>query len=209
MGDPQVKVISRPDGESETDRRDVQQQSATELQDAGTDDFLEKLADAGIQKEQLQSRLCNCLGEVANLKDQKKWDDIITLLHPLEEKEPELVQAGMDKDLRLELSFALGQKKYFDEAVKECEKCLEHNPEDFRIHGSLAYHFYNCLFAAKNREIMLTPESRKERVQKADDFASGQEVREISRKGDRGVRTFSLVSYEVSYVLSCMFRYSG
>lgn len=43
----------------------------------------------------------------------------------------------------------------------------------------------------------------------ADDFASGQKIREISRKGDRGIRTFPLVKYKVSYVLSCMFRHSG
>lgn len=119
MGDPQVRVVSKPKDQPAKDPETESPENNQKSQDTGAEEFLEQLANQGVQSEQVRGRVRSCLGEVADLKDQKKWDDIITLLHPLEEKEPEVVQSGLDKDLRLELSFALGQKKYFDDAVKE------------------------------------------------------------------------------------------
>ncbi len=139
---------------------------------------MDQLADKGAYWEHLRERLKACLGEMTFLKGERRWEEIISLFYPLEDKVPEMVQAGLGKELRLEISFALGQMKYFDEAIKECEKFLEEEPDHYHGHSSLGYHLYNSLFAAKNREIILTPESRKERIQDAHkNFRRAQELR--------------------------------
>lgn len=164
MPTPQVKIISSP--KENNPAKDKEQAKSTDQpeHEAG---FLDKLAEEGAYQSHLQNRLKSCIREAAYLKGQLRWDEIISLFYPLEDKEPELVQAGLANDLRLQVSFALGQKKYFDEAIKEGEKVLDQALEDYQGHSSLAYHLYNSLFAARNREIILRPETRKERIQKA------------------------------------------
>lgn len=60
----------------------------------------------------------------------------------------------------------------------EGKKILEEDPEHYHGHSSLGYHMYNSLYAAKNKEIILTPEAKKERIQEAHKyFKRAQELR--------------------------------
>ncbi len=115
----------------------------------------------------MKSRLKHCLGEAALLKGQKAWNQILDLFYPVQDKQPELTAAGLDAELRLEVGFALGQLGKYDQALKEYEHCLRIDPDHYLAVNSLAYTLYNSLFAAKNREILLTPEARKQRIEKA------------------------------------------
>jgi len=142
------------------------------------DDFLSQLAeDISLQEHYIQRERV-CLGEIAALRDQNKWQEIIELFYPLEEKEPELVKAGFDIVIRREIAFSLCQVKRFDEAIKELEYCIKSDPNNFNYHSSLGFILYNSLYAAKNKEIIMPHHIKKERIQKAHKhFRRAQEIR--------------------------------
>ncbi|MCF8037993.1 MAG: tetratricopeptide repeat protein [Desulfohalobiaceae bacterium] len=173
MAQAQVKIISTPkDGNGQAAVRKRQEQQSR------GDNFLEELAGSTQANTQLKTRLRSCLGEVDLLKSRKAWSDVLELFYPLQDKQPELVAAGLDLDLRLEIGFALGQLGKFDQAVSEYEECLRIDPQSYLAVNSLAYTLYNSLFAAKNREILLTPEARKQRIERAHrEFQKAQAIR--------------------------------
>lgn len=107
------------------------------------------------------------LGEMEEMMRESRWGEMVDRYHPVSEKLPHLVRAGRDVAARGKVAFALGQLGKFDEAIAELEICVERFPDNFMYHGSLAYTAYNSLFAAKNREILLSGEARKERVELA------------------------------------------
>lgn len=165
MGMANVRIISSPKAQEDAKRtpNSVPQEHTAQDQD----DFMEALAEGSLSNEQLKSRLKHCQGEAALLKGQKAWAQILDLFYPVQDKQPELTAAGLDADLRLEVGFALGQLGKYDQALKEYEHCLRIRPDHYLAVNSLAYTLYNSLFAAKNREILLTPEARKQRIDRA------------------------------------------
>jgi hypothetical protein len=84
-----------------------------------------------------------------------RWKEIISLYHPVEEKTPELDQAGMADKVKEKIAFAMGQLKQFDDAIGLLLSCIQTDPDNFYTRSSLAYTAYSSLFAAKNREIFL------------------------------------------------------
>jgi tetratricopeptide (TPR) repeat protein len=107
------------------------------------------------------------LEEMETLMREKKWEDAAALFYPPEEKLPELSACGMLAPVREKIGFILGQLKKYDEAIRELELGVQTDPENFRLHSSLAYTAYNSLYAAKNREIFLSGKIREERVRLA------------------------------------------
>ena len=104
------------------------------------------------------------LAEVEELSREARWEDVVSIFHPVEEKQPELVEEGLDTELRSRVAFALGQLKRFDEAIRELLVCVNKEPGSFLYHGSLAFTAYNSLFSANNREIFLRGQARTERI---------------------------------------------
>lgn len=107
------------------------------------------------------------VGEIEELIREKKWEDIIAVFHPVEEKLPELLIHDKDVRIREKLAFALGQLKRFDEAIGELNQCILKDPDNFYHHNALAYTAYNSLYAAKNREIFLSGKARGDRIKLA------------------------------------------
>lgn len=131
------------------------------------DDLFSKLAaDARVQ-EQATQRQQRVMAEISELQRTNKWQEIIDMFHPVEEKEPELVALGLDLGLRQKIAFALGQLNNFDQALQELKHCLAADPENFQVHSAMAYNYYRSLQAAANREVHLLPAARKKRIQKA------------------------------------------
>ncbi|NCC25380.1 MAG: tetratricopeptide repeat protein [Deltaproteobacteria bacterium] len=115
--------------------------------------------------------------EIRELTVDNRWTDILDLFLPVEEKDPELVEFGLDRPIREELAFALGQVGRLDEAIRELEVCLAADPNDFRLHASLGYTLYRSLQAANAREIVLHPAERKARIERAErHFARANEI---------------------------------
>ncbi len=144
--------------------------------------------------------------ELAELFRGSRWEDLLALFHPVDAKNPELVAAGLDADVRGKVAFALGQLKRFDEAIAELKICLEREPESFFHHSSLAYTAYNSLWAAKNREVFLAGKIRGERIELAHEhfraaqalrpdgvtnfFRQGMLLRKLENKNDKALPLF-------------------
>ena len=159
----------------------------------------------GVQKA-AERNLKRLLTEVEELISENKWEDVAALFYPIEEKQPELVEHGLDIRLRARVAFALGQLKRFDDAIRELSLCVEKEPDVFLHHSSLAFTAYNSLFAANNREIFLRGRARAERIELAHrHFRKAQELRsdgvtnfyrqgmlyrKIERKTDKAIPLF-------------------
>ena len=107
------------------------------------------------------------LTEAEELVCEKKWEDLVSLFYPVEEKHPELIENDLDAKLRAKVAFALGQLNRFDEAINELSVCVEREPHNFLFRNSLGFTAYNSLFAAANREVFLRGKARRKRIDMA------------------------------------------
>lgn len=156
-----VKIISTPLSS------EPQHEAGPSSASVGADDLFRKLAADPRVQEQETTRQQRIIGEIMELQRTFSWQEIIDLFHPLEDKEPALVELGLDLPVRQKIAFALGQIHQFDQALQELEYCLAGDPENFQVHSALAYNCYRTLMAAANREIHLLPAARKKRLEKA------------------------------------------
>lgn len=131
------------------------------------DEFLTVDGLVTVRREAAERSLRMALGEIEQLSRENRWADIVAAFHPVAEKAPELADCGLDVKLRLKIAFALGQLQRFDEAIAELEDCIQREPDNFHAHSSLGYTAYNSLYAAKNREILLSGHVRAERIRLA------------------------------------------
>lgn len=171
------------------------------------DAFLSLKEMVPVKRDQAERACRLTLTEIEELTRENRWDDVVALWHPLEEKAPELVEHQLDVRVRQKVAFALGQVQRFDDAISELKKCLTAEPDSFFHHSSLAYTAYNSLYAAKNREIILNGSQRRERIETAHrHFRAAQNLRpdgvtnfyrqgmlfkQIEGRSDKGLPLFS------------------
>ncbi len=105
--------------------------------------------------------------EIGILFREKRWEDILALFHPVEEKAPEVAESGTDLDIRRKIAFALGQASRFDEAIEQLNHCIARRKDSFYLHNAMAYTAYNSLYAAMNREVFLRGKHRAQRIELA------------------------------------------
>ena len=118
------------------------------------------------------------LADIEELSKNNRWDDILSLYYPVDDKLPDLIRAGVDIPVRQKIAFALGQASAFDEAIKELLVCVRTEPENFMSRASLAYTAYNCLYAVKNKKVFLAGKARTERIALAHEhFKKAQDLR--------------------------------
>ncbi len=123
-------------------------------------------------------RLKNILSDLDELFRENRWQDILALIYPVEEKHPELIHEGLDLELRSKSAFALGQLNRFEEALKELTICVNNSPTNFHYHSSLAYTAYNALYAGERRRIFLRGHNRARYIELAHKhFEKAQELR--------------------------------
>ena len=160
-------------------RQAVGNRSFPEGKDATAEDSFFSMEDlVPIQKDAARRTLKRALAEMEELIREKKWEDLVALYHPVAEKQAEVAANNLDIPVRAKIAFALGQLKRFDDAIKELEICVEHQPEHFYHHSSLAYTAYNSLFAAQNRDAFLSGKIRTRRIELAHrHFRRSQELR--------------------------------
>lgn len=140
--------------------------------------FLDQLAEQASGAEKLKQTFGRLWAEVELLRSEARWQEMVDLLHPAEERFPELVEAGFGPTLWGEACFALTQLKRYDAALELAKRCVLECPEDVQAHARLAYVAYDSLYAAKNRELLLHPEERKARIELAHKhFAKAQTLR--------------------------------
>ena len=120
-----------------------------------------------VQEDAAKRSMNRILAEVDELMRENRWEDIIALVHPAEEKVPELFPHGLEVRVREKAAFALGQIGQFDQAITELEESLKKEPDSFHLHSALAYTAYNSLFAAQRRTVFLSGKARADRVELA------------------------------------------
>lgn len=131
-----------------------------------------------VKRDALRRTVQATLTEIEVLFRDNRWEDALSLFHPLEEKLPELLADSLDVNIRQKLAFALGQLNRFEEAIEELERCIRQRPDDFFLHNAMAYTAYNSLYAAKNREVFLRGKHRAQRIELAHrHFAKAQLLR--------------------------------
>lgn len=149
-----------------------------EYQEQTEEDFLNELIDEGISPLDLQRDLARLMNEVVALRVEKRWRDIVELCYPLEEKLPHLATAESAAMLQGEVVFALCQLHRYDDALNLARSLVAQAPDVFHTHSQAAFVAYMSLLADKNREILLTPELRKKRLELAHrSFARAEELR--------------------------------
>jgi tetratricopeptide (TPR) repeat protein len=138
--------------------------ATTQPADVAGDEFLLLEDLVPVKRDAAMRSLKRTLAEMGELTRENRWQDAVELFYPPEEKVPELCDLGLDVPVRAKLAFALGQLKRFDDAIAELQQCLAREPDNFQHHNSLAYTAYNSLWAAKNREVLLSGKARADRV---------------------------------------------
>jgi len=142
------------------------------------DEFLSLEDLVPVTRKAAERGLKRILAEMEELINEKKWEDVVSLFYPVPEKQPELMGHKMDMQIRAQIAFALGQLNRFDEAIEELSVCVKGDPSNFHFHSSLAFTAYSSLFAAVNREIFLSGQARKDRIDLAHrHFKKAQELR--------------------------------
>lgn len=131
------------------------------------DEFLNFQDIVLVKREAAERTLKQTLAEMEELIRENKWEDAAAMFYPPEEKLPDLAAQGLLVPVREKIGFILGQLKRYDQAIQELKLGLQSDPNNFLMHSSLAYTAYNSLYAAKNREIILSGKLREERIKLA------------------------------------------
>lgn len=129
-----------------------------------TDEFLTVDDLVPVDSDAARRELSKVLGEIGALTSENKWDEIVSLFYPVEEKSPELVEHGLESDVRAGVAFALGRLKRHDEAIRELTICTSAYPDNFLYHSSMAYTAYDSLMAASGNEGFLSGKARSDRI---------------------------------------------
>jgi len=164
-----AKIIERGDGCMPVDFREK------------GDEFIAPNELVPLKRQAAERTLTRVLAETDELFRENRWDDLLSLFHPVDEKLPELVEHGQDAEVRYKCAFALGKVRRFDDALSELKRCVERAPENFHFHSSLAYTAYDSLYAARNRESFLSGKHRSDRIALA--HSHFQKARELRPEG--------------------------
>jgi tetratricopeptide (TPR) repeat protein len=155
-----IRIVGRIDVNNDGEH------NATFVEHGADGEFLESMA-AGpaITEAYAEKETRRVLAELAELKSEKRWDDMVALFHPVEEKVPEAHEAGTDSRIREQLAFALCRLGRHEDAVECMKPVVEREPEDVMGHYNLAYAAFDLLFTVKrDRSRLNTPARRKEFV---------------------------------------------
>ncbi|MEJ5300494.1 MAG: tetratricopeptide repeat protein [Thermodesulforhabdaceae bacterium] len=125
------------------------------------EDFLERFVEEDLSISHLQREYRKLLNEIEILRSENRWEQILILCHPVEEKWPHLAEANLVYHIQGEVLFALCQLKRFAEALDVGLARVSADENNFMAHSQLAFVAYSALLADKNREIVLTPKERK------------------------------------------------
>ena len=140
-----ARIIGHVDLETDTSPRHAPPEAAT-------DDFFTTMTATPWCSDHLQREHDRILAEIDELKAENRWDDILALFYPIEEKAPELAEAGMTAKLRLALGFVLGRAGRHHEAITCLEPVLRDEPDNGLAHYSLAYAALDGLYEGKKRK---------------------------------------------------------
>lgn len=146
---------------------DLNQQLEQAPDPVGSDDFLAELAANPRISGQLQLDFDRIMTEIKELEAENRWDDIISLIYPVEEKLAEFVASGMAIEICLKASFALGRVARHKEAISCLVPVLKHEPDNVMAHYNMAYTALDALFCAKTARQPMPHREKKKLIETA------------------------------------------
>nr|WP_320012216.1 hypothetical protein [uncultured Desulfobulbus sp.] len=154
-------------------------QSALPTSGVGVDeDFLRELTAGSAGADVLRREHSRVVNEMLALQAENRWQDIVTLFHPLEEKAAALVSAEMDIDLRGKIAFALVRLRRNEEALQTLLPAARRRPEDALTRYTIGYAALDALFTARTERQLLPGKRRKELIELAHThFAAARSLR--------------------------------
>ncbi len=140
--------------------------------------FLCEFAGFAADSGQLCREHSRVMNEILALQAENRWPDILALFHPVEDKIPELVAAGMEIDIRSKLAFALVRLHRSDEAIRTLLNAAARQPEDAMIHYTIGYAALDELFTARTERRIVPGKRKKELIDLAHaHFAAARALR--------------------------------
>lgn len=137
-------------------------------------DYTGFAADSG----QLCREHSRVIHEIFALQAENRWQDIIELFHPVDDKVPELVAAGMEIDIRAKVAFALVRLHRAEEAIATLLPAAERQPDDAMIRYTIGYAALDELFTARTERRIIPGKRKKELINLAHDhFAAARALR--------------------------------
>ena len=135
-------------------------------------DFLDEQAASPWSGARLQRDQERVLAEIAELQAENRWDDIIALFHPVQDKLPELEDSGMAGEVRLKVGFALGRAGRHAEALDCLLPLTRQDPDNAMAHYSMAYTAMDTLFSARSNRQPMPHREKKRLLETAHDHFS-------------------------------------
>jgi len=134
---------------------------------AGSDDFLEAQAGLSLHGELLGRELSRINNEINELRRENRWRDILVLIHPVQEKWPELHEKGMTDQLVLDAAFALGRCGKHDEAMAVVRPLTGKDSDNVMAWYSLGYNAYEALYTMKRERSIMPPAHKRKLLEEA------------------------------------------
>lgn len=100
------------------------------------------------------------VAEIGELQAGCRWQDIIDLFHPVEEKLPELVAAGLDEEVRLKLSFALSRDNRHEQAMQLLQRILASNRDHVLANYNIGYCVVDLLYTCRKERKPIAPKKK-------------------------------------------------
>ena len=132
-------------------------------------DFLDQQAASPWSGDRLQRDRDRVLAEISELQSENRWNDIIALFHPVEDRLPELEESGMAAEVRLKVGFALGRAGRHAEALDCLLPVSKQDPDNAMAHYSMAYTAMDVLFSARGNRQPVPHREKKRLVETAHD----------------------------------------
>jgi tetratricopeptide (TPR) repeat protein len=131
------------------------------------DAFLSGSAGQSWQADHLKRELSRVLAEINELQAAARWQDIVALFFPVEDKLPELVDAGMDSEVRLKLSFALCRADRHEQAISCLLPVVAREKENSLANYNIGYCVLDYFFRARTERRLIPGQRRGELIKLA------------------------------------------
>lgn len=116
---------------------------------------------------QIKNECARVIAEISELQAENRWADIVALFFPVEQQLPELVDAGLDAEIRGKVSFALCRDGRHEQAILCLQPVIEKEPGNSLAHYSLGYTVVDLFFQARTQRKIIPPQRKTELIKLA------------------------------------------